>query len=97
MKVEDRTPIPASGPAKAARPTREIQGLKGKEEVQDRLDLSVGVSAVQKAIAEATPTRHIRPEAVARAQALMENGDLGKDLGRLADRMIDSLVEDGKA
>ena len=35
----------------------------------------------------------VRPEAVARGKALLERGELGNDPGRLADKLIDSLMD----
>ena len=35
----------------------------------------------------------VRPEAVARGKALLESGKLGSDPARLADKMIDSLLD----
>ena len=95
MKVE-------TNPAREVKEVKDIKSSKDEKprdaqpvvQVEDKLELSIGVSAVRQAIEEATPTRHVRPEAVRRALALLEKGELGTDLNRLADRMLDSLVED---
>jgi flagellar biosynthesis anti-sigma factor FlgM len=36
----------------------------------------------------------VRPDVVARAKAALANGDVGADLERLADRMIDGLLDE---
>jgi hypothetical protein len=57
----------------------------------DAVQLSGDVRLADEAVRAATPSRDVRPEAVAHARALLEHGQLGADLGRLADRIIDSL------
>ncbi|HXT71074.1 MAG TPA: hypothetical protein VN700_15030 [Vicinamibacterales bacterium] len=97
MKVE-------SNPAREVKDVQDVKARKDDQprdaqpvaSVEDKLELSFGVNAVRQAIEEATPTRHIRPEAVARALALLESGKLGGDVNRLADRMLDSLVEEAE-
>jgi anti-sigma28 factor (negative regulator of flagellin synthesis) len=56
----------------------------------DAVQLSGDVRLADEAVRAADVT-HVRPDAVARARALLEQGQLGTDLGRLADRIIDSL------
>ena len=47
------------------------------------------------AATRANETPEIRPEAVERGRALLESGRLGGDSGRLADALIDSLIDKG--
>lgn len=67
-------------PAKATAPA-------GTDVVRLSSDLQLADQAVRAAAADAD-----RPEVVARARALYERGELGADVERLADRMIDALT-----
>lgn len=60
---------------------------------QVRLSSTGQLAATAAAAASAAPD--IRPEAVARGRALIESGDLGRDAARLADALIDSLLDRG--
>jgi anti-sigma28 factor (negative regulator of flagellin synthesis) len=55
------------------------------------VQLSDDVRLADEAVKAASEVPDVRPDAVARARALLEQGQLGADLGRLADRIIDSL------
>jgi flagellar biosynthesis anti-sigma factor FlgM len=55
--------------------------------------LSSQVRLANQAKAAAESSSPVRPEAVARAKALIASGTLGQDLGGLADKMIDSLLD----
>lgn len=57
----------------------------------DAVQLSDEVRLADEAVKAASLSGDVRPDAVARARALLEQGQLGADLGRLADRIIDSL------
>ena len=57
----------------------------------DAVQLSGDVRLADMAVKASTPSRDVRPDAVAHARALLEQGQLGADLGRLADRIIDSI------
>lgn len=59
----------------------------------DAVQLSDDVRLADEAVKAASEVPDVRPDAVARARALLEQGQLGADLGRLADRIIDSLGE----
>jgi anti-sigma28 factor (negative regulator of flagellin synthesis) len=58
----------------------------------DRLNLSPDVDIVETAMRAATDAPEIRQDVVARARQKLAAGDLGQDLVRLADRIIDHLV-----
>ena len=75
----DSTPVQV-GPRRGALPS-------GSDAVQ----LSGDVRLADQAVRAAMPDTGVRPDAVAHARALLERGQLGTDLGRLADRIIDSL------
>jgi hypothetical protein len=93
MKIEDsRSPVtPSTAPVatESARPTANRPGAAGSDVVRLSTDLQV----VDIAVRAAAMAGDVRPEAVASARALLERGELGQDLQRLADRIIDSLSE----
>ena len=55
--------------------------------------LSSDLRLADEAVRAAALARDVRPEAVARARALLASGELGRDLERLADRLIECLIE----
>ena len=57
----------------------------------DAVQLSDDVRLADEAVKAASAASDVRADAVARARALLEQGQLGADLERLADRIIDSL------
>lgn len=71
----------SSGPA-AARP-----GASG-----DRVEVSSDAQLVAAAVKAAEESSSVRPEVVERGRRALEDGSLGKDAGKLADRIIDSLL-----
>jgi hypothetical protein len=58
----------------------------------DAVRLSEDVGLVDEAVRAAALTGDVRPEAVARARALLERGEIGVDVDRLADRLIEALT-----
>ena len=58
----------------------------------DTAQISGDVAFAGQAMAAAQAASDVRPEAVARAQALLDSGQLGQNLDRLANKMIDSLL-----
>ena len=58
----------------------------------DAVRLSGDVGLVDEAVRAAALTGDVRPEAVARARALLSRGEIGVDLDRLADRLIQALT-----
>jgi flagellar biosynthesis anti-sigma factor FlgM len=73
----------ASAPAK--RPGASVQG--------DAVKLSGDLRLADEAVRAAAVTDDVRPEAVEKARALVARGEVGTDLERLADRLIDSLLD----
>lgn len=61
----------------------------------DRLNLSTDVQLVNSAMRAATDAPEIRQDVVDRARQKLVAGDLGQDLGRLADRLIDHVLTAG--
>jgi flagellar biosynthesis anti-sigma factor FlgM len=62
-------------------------------ETADQVRVSTTGQLAATAAAAASAAPDIRPEAVARGRALLERGELGRDAERLADKLIDSLLE----
>lgn len=59
----------------------------------DQVKLSSTGQLAAAAAQAANEAPEVRPEAVARGKALLESGQLGNDPGRLADKLIDSLMD----
>ncbi|MEO7191705.1 MAG: flagellar biosynthesis anti-sigma factor FlgM [Vicinamibacterales bacterium] len=58
----------------------------------DRVRLSGDLQLANAAVRAAEVNVDVRPDAVARARVLLAKGELGVDLHRLADRIVDALV-----
>ena len=58
----------------------------------DRVEVSSDAQLVASAIRAAEESQGIRPEAVERGRRALEDGTLGQDTTRLADRIISSLL-----
>ena len=65
------------------------------ERPADQVRVSTTGQLAAAAAAKANESTDIRPEAVARGRELLEQGELGRDAGRLADALIDSLLDRG--
>lgn len=59
----------------------------------DAVRLSSDLQLAEVAIKAAAMAGDVRPEAVAHAMELLNQGKIGSDLEQLADRIIDSLTE----
>ncbi len=70
---------------------RAVQDDRGADQVR----VSTTGQLAAAAAAKANEASDIRAEAVARGRDLLERGELGKDAGRLADALIDSLLDKG--
>lgn len=69
------------------------QGASAQGPQADRVRVSSDALLVTNAVKSATDSPDIRPEAVARAKAKLEAGEIGNDPERLADRIIDDLLK----
>ena len=77
--ITSQTERPPADPKKANSP--DTARLSGDRRLADEAVRAVAVSG------------DLRPEAVARARALLQSGSLGGDTEALADKIIDSLLE----
>ncbi|BCS33515.1 hypothetical protein TBR22_A27420 [Luteitalea sp. TBR-22] len=68
------------------------QDARGKAEGGDRVEVSADARLLGKAVDAANKAPEIRQDVVDRAKAKLAAGQVGNDAGRLADRLIDSLL-----
>jgi flagellar biosynthesis anti-sigma factor FlgM len=61
-------------------------------EAGDRVEVSADARLLGKALDAAAKAPEIRQDVVERAKAKLAAGEIGNDAGRLADRLIDSLL-----
>jgi flagellar biosynthesis anti-sigma factor FlgM len=59
----------------------------------DKVQVSTTGQLAATAAAAANAVPDLRPDAVERGRALLERGELGRDAERLADALIDSLLD----
>jgi hypothetical protein len=93
MKVNNPYTKPSSaidfiGQDSTRRAAQKSGGAAGPDRVQLSGDLRLAKAAVQAAAVQT----EVRPDAVNRAKALLERGELGQDVGRLADAMLAALT-----
>ena len=99
MRIQGYRPedVAGAGQAQGAQGTeRAQQGTSGAAGAAnrgtDRVEVSNDARLVSSALREASKSPNIRQDVVARAKAKLEAGQVGNDVHRLADRMIDSLM-----
>ena len=82
--------------AEGAAPTDRASGAGSARQAPtgDRVEVSADAQLVAAALRAADEAPGIRPEAVARAREALDNGTLGADTTRLADRMINALLSE---
>ena len=68
------------------------QDARGKAAGGDRVEVSADARLLGKAVDAANKAPEIRQDVVDRAKAKLAAGQVGNDAGRLADRLIDSLL-----
>jgi anti-sigma28 factor (negative regulator of flagellin synthesis) len=91
MKIDPRTESSREVAPTATDATR--QPSKPAEKTPDAVQLSAQVRLADEAVRAAAISGDVRPAAVEKARALLQSGQLARDLGSLADRIIDSLVQ----
>ena len=67
--------------------------VQGPGQPADRVEVSAEAQLVAAAMQAANDAPAVRPEVVERARLALENGSLGQDTTRLADRIIDALLK----
>jgi len=91
MKVNPRTESSREVAPTATDATR--QPSRTAEKPPDAVKLSDELRLADEAVRAAAISGDVRPANVARARELLQSGQLARDLGSLADRIIDSLVQ----
>ena len=91
MKVNPRTESSREVAPTATDATR--QPSRTAEKTPDAVKLSDELRLADEAVRAAAISGDVRPANVARARELLQSGQLARDLGSLADRIIDSLVQ----
>lgn len=95
MKIEGNYPSLDPAAAAALNTKRPIERPRAdRSATTDQVQVSSAAQLAQAAITAATTASPIRPEAVARAKALMLSGTLGADAATLADALIDKTIEE---
>jgi hypothetical protein len=91
MKVNPRATPSNDVTQVTDRPGRLAEPLAAR--TPDAVRLSGDLKLADEAVRAAAVPTEVRPDVVARARALLQSGELGRDLPGLADRLIDSLLE----
>jgi flagellar biosynthesis anti-sigma factor FlgM len=92
MKIQGERPdeITATPTVSSNRGVRADAGTV--TEPTDRIEVSSDARFLSTAVQAANNAPEIRTELVERAKALMASGELGSNVERLADRMIDHMM-----
>lgn len=95
MKI-DNAAISSSAPERVqadAPRSAGARGHAGPSAPTDEVALSDQARAVAQAVTKAGDADDVRADVVARAREAVARGEVGTDLERLADRMIDDLLD----
>lgn len=100
MKIEGNRPDQVAG-SKEAAASQDVDRLqlnrgdraeRGADRGGDRVDLSVDAQLMSSAVRAAERSPEVRQDLVERARQKLAAGELGRDVEKLADRIIDSLL-----
>jgi flagellar biosynthesis anti-sigma factor FlgM len=94
MKIQGERPdeITATPTVSSNRGVRADAPGTAPEPTTDRIEVSSDARFLSTAVQAANNAPEIRTELVERAKALMASGELGSNVERLADRMIDHMM-----
>jgi flagellar biosynthesis anti-sigma factor FlgM len=97
MKIDLNTSSQEAAAASRATPVRTGGQTAGEPKPAvganaDRVELSADVEVMAEALKAAEEAPETRADRVASAREMLEAGTLGKDLQKLADRLIDHLI-----
>ena len=97
MRINGQQPTPVDAEA-----ARRLESAKAAERAAgagqaskaggDRVEVSTDAQLISAAAQAAKDSPDVRPEAVARGRRALENGALGADPDRLAQRIVDALL-----
>ncbi len=95
MKIEGNRPNAEASAAKveSVKAERMAKAGRGAAAGGDRVELSSDAQLVSSAVKAAEAAPAVRDEAIERARQKLLAGEIGNDLNRLADRLIDHLLE----
>ena len=101
MRIEGNRPNPEGVAAQKldralAENSRSATETANKPASLDRVELSTDAALANRAVKAAEEAPEIRPAVVDRARRLLAAGELGKDAHALADRLIDSMLDQKK-
>lgn len=88
-RPDDITATPSVGSARGARTDADAAPAAA---TTDRINVSSDARLLNTAVQAANDAPEIRTELVERARQLLASGQLGADVDRLADRMIDHMM-----
>lgn len=100
MKIEGNRPdqVAASNESATAQGTERVQAGRtdkagsGNQAGTDRVELSPDARLMTSAVRAAESAPEVRRDVVERARQKLASGELGRDVLKLADRIIDSLL-----
>lgn len=100
MKIEGNRPNPLDRSQDAQQAQQLEQARTGRSSSQgagttqstDRVNLSSDARLMDTAVKAVQRSPEVRQDVVERARQKMASGELGKDVNKLADRIIDSLL-----
>ncbi|MCC7416268.1 MAG: flagellar biosynthesis anti-sigma factor FlgM [Acidobacteria bacterium] len=96
MKIQGNRPqleTPATNGTEPVRGAEQPRAGRTAASSNDQVRVSTQAQFVSAAMAAASDPVAIRPEEVARAKALLQDGTLGADAGRLADALIQRTID----
>ena len=97
MKIEGNRPAQETESLSRADAKSRKPAPNRAADAGDRVDVSADAKKAQGLVADAVRAANslpdVRAEAVARAKARLESGELGADAGKLADAIIDDLLK----
>lgn len=93
MKIQGERPDEVTAtPTVSSNRGVKADGPGAVEPATDRIEVSSNARFLNSAVQAANDAPEIRPELVERAKKLIETGELGANVERLADRMIDHMM-----
>ena len=98
MKIDGNRQAPATSDAEAARrldqarKTEQRAAVERQTDKSDRVEVSKDAQLMTSALKAAQDAPAVRQDVVERARQALNNGEVGKDSRKLADKLIDTLL-----
>lgn len=99
MKIDGHSPPVDAEAARRLESPKTVERSSGSAPAQkpggstDRVEVSSDAQLIAAAVQAAHESPTVRAEAVERGRRVLDQGALGEDTARLADRIIDSLLK----